>query len=86
MEETLEALCVQMHEINRSIALLTNTIGLDDWVPQKEAEKLTGLSKSTLYSLRKQNELTYSTFTGKKIFYRRSNLIRFLDKREKMKG
>jgi hypothetical protein len=85
-EEKLEVLHSSIEEVRGLLVDIAASKGLDDWIPQRDAEKLTGLSKSSLYNLRQRGDITYSTFTDKKIFYRRSDLIRYLDKREKMRA
>lgn len=85
-DEKLEVLSSSIEEMRTILRGIANANSLEDWIPQREAQKLTGLSKSTLYTLRQRGDITFSTFTGKKIFYRRSDLIRYLDKREKMRA
>ncbi|HEX8515177.1 MAG TPA: hypothetical protein VF868_03180 [Bacteroidia bacterium] len=49
-----------------------NSIG-DDWVDQKTIMKLTGLGKTKLYELRRDNMITYSCIGSKGVFYRLSD-------------
>lgn len=60
--------------------------GLDDWIDQRTAERLTGLKSSALRALRQQDLITWSQFGSKQIFYRRSDLIRFLDQQERKRA
>ena len=51
---------------------------LDDWIPEKEAIRISGLCRSTLLRLRKQGDLTSSTLSGKQNFYRLSDFNKLL--------
>ena len=73
----------EMYDLLQDIA---SSKALDDWIPQEEAERLTGLSKTTLHLLRTNGEITFSRFGDRKVFYRRSNLVRYLDQRERMRA
>lgn len=79
--ELLEVLTARLEKIER---LLDHAaLGLDDWVDEATVKELTGLGKSTLYMLRKNGDLTSSRFSKRKVYYRRSDLGRLLDKNEK---
>ena len=79
---TLNASIVEMRSLLLDMAASN---GLEDWVDLKTAMKITGLSKSTLYHLRKQNKISQSSITGKDVFLRRSDLVSLLNEREKMR-
>lgn len=87
--DTDEKILVLSRTIEEMYGLLqdiASSKALDDWIPQAEAERLTGLSKTTLHLLRSKGEITYSRFADRKVFYRRSDLVRYLDRREKMRA
>lgn len=86
MDEKLLYLSTSISEMKTLLQDIATSKGLDDWISQKAAQVLTGLSKSTLYNLRQRGVITYSSFTGKEIFYRRSDLIQYLDRRERMRA
>lgn len=56
---------------------------IQDWIDEDMVKKMTGLSKSTLYNLRKTGKLTSSKLSERKLFYRVSDLSRLLDHNEK---
>jgi len=85
-DEKLIVLRRTVQEMHNLLTDLASSNALDDWIDQKQAEALTGLSTSTLYNLRQRGDITSSSFTGKEVFYRRSDLIRYLDYREKMRA
>lgn len=85
-DEKLLHLSASITEMKGLLLDIAASKGLEDWISQREAENLTGLSTSTLYNLRQKGAISSSSFTGKEVFYRRSDLIRFLDKREKMRA
>jgi len=85
-DQKLESLNNSLAELRHLLSGLVASNGLEDWVNQKDTESLTGLGKSSLYNLRQRGDITSSTFTGKEVFYRKSSLVRYLDKREKMKA
>jgi hypothetical protein len=85
-EERIELIYEDIQQLSEQLAAIAAPKALDDWISQKQAEQLTGLSKSTLYAMRRQDLLTHSTFTGKEVYYRRSDLIRFLNMQEKMRS
>ena len=56
---------------------------IEDWITEKDAIRISGLSRATLLKLRKEGELTSSTLSGKQNFYRLSDFKRLLDTNEK---
>lgn len=52
---------------------------IEDWITEKEAIRISGLSRSTLLKLRKEGQLTSSTLSGKQNFYRISDFKKLLD-------
>lgn len=82
-EERIELIYEDIQQLSEQLAAIAAPKALDDWISQKQAEQLTGLSKSTLYAMRKQDLLSHSTFTGKEVFYRKSDLVSYLNRQEK---
>ena len=62
--------------------LITSQHKIEDWVNEKEAMKITGLSRGTLLKLRKDGRITSSTISGKQNFYRISDFKKLLDLNE----
>lgn len=85
-DEKILVLCRTIEEMYGLLQDIAVSKALDDWIPQDEAQRLTGLSKTTLHLLRSNGEITYSRFAGRKVFYRRSDLVRYLDQREKIRA
>lgn len=85
-DELIAHIHEHIQKMSEQLTAIADSKALDDWIPQKQAEHITGLSKSTLYNLRQQDKLTYASFTGKEVFYRRSDLVRYLDKQEKLRS
>lgn len=52
---------------------------IEDWITEKEAIRISGLSRGTLLKLRKEGQLTSSTLSGKQNFYRISDFKKLLD-------
>ena len=80
--ESIESL---LNGINRQLSIRVtekNAIG-DDWVDQDTIMRLTGLGRTKLYELRKENKITSSTIAGKEVFYRLSDFIKLLNTNEK---
>jgi hypothetical protein len=80
--ESIESL---LNAINRQLSIRVtekNTIG-DDWVDQDTIMKLTGLGRTKLYELRKENKISSSTICGKDVFYRLSDFKKLLNTNEK---
>ena len=75
LENKLEAVLNRLDEKNTEQAI-------GDWLPESVVMRLTGLSKSTLFRLRNECKLTSSTLKTKKVFYRKSDLVKLLDKNE----
>lgn len=53
-----------------------------EWVPEREAIGITGLSRATLLKLRNQGKLSSSSISGKHPYYRLSDFKKLLDKNE----
>lgn len=63
--------------------LLSEKDKVAGYLTQEEAEKLTGLSYSTIYKLRKSGELPCTSFGSRDIYYKRSDVEALLKKNEK---
>ena len=53
-----------------------------EWISEKEAMQLTGLSRSSLFTLTKQGKLIKSSIAGKKNYYKLSDFKRLLDENQ----
>lgn len=84
-DERIQHIYEEICLMSEQLSAISASKALDDWIPQKQAEHITGLCKSTLYAMRKKGLLTHSTFS-KEVFYRRSDLVRYLDKQEKLRS
>lgn len=70
--------------LNQISVIVPERLAIDsDWVDQETIMKLTGLGKTKLYELRKQNKISYSTIGEKAIFYRLSDFAKLLNRNEK---
>ena len=75
LEKKLNTILSKLDEKNTDVAI-------GDWIPELSAIRMTGLSRSTLFRLRNENALTSSTLKNKKVFYRKSDLEKLLNKNE----
>ena len=57
-------------------------ISFGEWVSEKEIIAITGLSRSTLLKLRNEGKISSSTISGKRPYYRLSDLKALLNKNE----
>ena len=62
--------------------MITTDTKIDDWITEKEAMRISGLSRTTLSRLRKTGELTSSSIAGKHLYYRYSDFKKILDRNE----
>jgi len=56
---------------------------IGDWMNEKLTMNITGLGKTKLYELRNSGKVRSSSLTERKLFYRRSDLERLLNKNQK---
>ncbi|MBK7851739.1 MAG: helix-turn-helix domain-containing protein [Bacteroidetes bacterium] len=56
---------------------------IGDWMNEKLTMNITGLGKTKLYELRNTGKVRSSSLTERKLFYRRSDLERLLNKNQK---
>lgn len=59
--------------------LMESQIKIEDWITEKEAIRLSGLSRGTLLKLRKAGDLSSSTLSGKQNFYRIKDFKKLLE-------
>lgn len=84
IDERLSALEQLLNELNKKVnCLLIAQDYMGGWIKQEDIMKLTGLGKTTLYKLRKDNEITSSTIAERGVFYRLSDFEKLLNKNEK---
>ena len=82
---------VRIKALEKKIDDLTNIImklisekqAIGDWLSEELTMQLTGLCKSKLYELRNDGKIRSSNLTERKIFYRRSDFERLLNKNQK---
>lgn len=86
IKELVEKLNTLQVSINNIAEMLEKEVEgdlkFDDWITEEMAQKVSGLSRSTLLKLRKEGKLTTSTLSGKQNFYRMSGLQMLMDKNE----
>lgn len=83
LAEMLKALQVSVNKNTEMLEkLVKGNLKFDDWITEAQAQKVSGLSRSTLLKLRKEGKLTVSTLSGKQNFYRMSDLQRLIDNNE----
>ena len=80
----LKALAERLKSIESKIGFSQEVESINDWIDEESAKRITGLGKSTLYTLRKSGKLTFSRLNKRKLFYRISDLSRLLDENEKV--
>lgn len=83
-EDKLNALSVKVEKVQALVEkLLSEKDKVAGYLTQDEAEKLTGLSYSTIYKLRKSGDLPSTSFGTRDIYYKRSDIEELLKKNEK---
>lgn len=53
---------------------------IGEWLSEDRIMKITGLGKTSLYKLRKECKVSYSTIMGKGVFYKLADFERLLKK------
>jgi hypothetical protein len=61
-------------------------IKTNDWVSEEDAMVMTSLSKRSLFNLRKNNTINWSTASGRKIKYSRKDLENYLNHNSTLKS
>ena len=77
-----------LHELVENLIVVVSnsdrrTLLLDDWISEKQAIAVTGLSRGTLLKLCNEGKTIKSTLSGKSNFYRLSDFKSLLEKNEK---
>lgn len=70
----------QSRKLDQVINLITDgqATGREDWIPEKEAQLLTGKKATTLWKYRKSDKVKW-TKLGNKVFYSRESIIQLLN-------
>lgn len=83
-DEKLKVLEEKMDLLQKSLNdLITEKQSIGDWITEERAIKLTGLSKSSFYNMRKEGKITSSSISGKEVWYRRADFKKILDRVER---
>jgi hypothetical protein len=83
-DERLAVLEQSIAELTKLVkSLKADECSIGDWIPEDEVLRISQLGKTTLYNLRKEGALSFSTISGRGVFYRKSDLIKILDGNEK---
>lgn len=86
VQQRLNTIEMQMKEalsLLNTLVVERNTIG--EWMDEESVMRITGLSKSSLYELRRKNRITSSTISGKAKFYKLKDFEKILTKNENLK-
>jgi hypothetical protein len=57
------------------------TVKMNDWIPEKEAQKLLGLKETSMWALRKTRKIAFSKI-GAKTFYSLKSIEKLLSKNQ----
>ncbi len=79
--KALEKKIDELYVIIEKVIAEKQSIG--DWMNEKLTMNITGLGKTKLYELRNTGKVRSSSLTERKLFYRRSDLERLLNKNQK---
>jgi hypothetical protein len=83
LKQLVQALTSKMESMEHELQNMNASSIIQDWVDEETTKRITGLSKSTLYNLRRAGKLTSSKLSERKLFYRISDLSKLLDHNEK---
>jgi hypothetical protein len=86
VQQRLNVIEMQMKEVLSLLNALVverNTIG--EWIDEESVMRITGLSKSSLYELRRANRITSSTISGRAVYYKLKDFENILIKNENLK-
>ena len=83
--EKLSGIEKMLRELSEKIDDMETDVPIGDWISEKQAKKITGLSRSSLYRLRKTNQITSSSLQEKKPLYRITDLLRLINVNETKK-
>lgn len=82
-DNTLEILQAELSDLKIIVEqLVQDRIRIDGWITEIEAIQLSGLSRGTLFKMRKEGVVSSSTLSGKQNFYRLSDFKKLLDLNE----
>jgi predicted DNA-binding transcriptional regulator AlpA len=76
--DALQAAVNVLSENVRKLYQERSTLG--EWVSEKKAMEITGLSRSTLLALRNQGKLSQSSIAGKSVYYKLSDFKKLLER------
>jgi len=65
--------------VETSVKVLSHRASTSKWMSEDEVKALTDLSTDTLYRKRKEGKLRYSTVSGRKIKYLRTDVEAYLN-------
>lgn len=88
---SIESLTREIHDLKGLVVDLITYIqeqddkALGGWISEERTKKLTGLSTSSLYRLRKSGKVRASFIVGKGIFYQSSDFKRLLDTNHRLR-
>ena len=74
LNEKIERILQMCNETRKSVKM-------EDWIPEKEAQRLLGLKDTSMWSLRKQRKVISSKI-GAKTFYSLKSIERLLQKNQ----
>jgi len=90
-QTSIESLHEEVHDLKGLVVDLITYIqeqdgkALGGWISEERVKKLTGLSTSSLYRLRKSGQVRSSFIVGKGNFYQSSDFVRLLDTNLKLR-
>ncbi|MBL7889709.1 MAG: hypothetical protein JNL24_09155 [Bacteroidia bacterium] len=86
VQQRLAMIEMQMKEaISLLNAMMNERNAIGEWVDEETAMRVTGLSKSSLYELRKANRISYSTISGRPKHYRLKDFENILNENERLR-
>lgn len=81
--DMFEVLQTELSELKNLVEqLVRDNNRIDGWITEVEAIGISGLSRGTLFKLRKQGVISSSTLSGKQNFYRLSDFKKLLELNE----
>lgn len=70
----------KLNFIEKSLIAMAPKASLSKWMSETEVTLLTGLGKRSLHDKRKSGVFNWTTATGRKVKYLRSDIDKYLDK------
>ncbi|MGB3948569.1 MAG: hypothetical protein WBM13_11335 [Bacteroidia bacterium] len=71
--------------VNLLNALVVERNSIGDWIDEETTMRITGLSKSSLYELRRTNRITSSTISGRARHYKLKDFENILNKNKSIR-